>query len=178
MDPANLQCFSQPHWRVIAQGFQPEAWFSEGRGTGTGGILMPKPEDLLVGNRYYRFANSRSPRPAQLGGGWWVDYENFKTITTYAAAHSLSLSYAARLFLALPIGWTRADRVVSAILEIPLRAYAGKGKQADTRGDRWTPIQHLPVKQLYIPGLYREGAADQLYERAFPKPNFEYTDTR
>ena len=68
---------------------------------------------------------------------------------------------AARLFLALPYDWTRVDRLVTAVLEIPLRAYAGKGKPADASGDaaadrgtRWIPMTHTPVTQLYVPGLF------------------------
>jgi hypothetical protein len=49
MDPLNLSCFSQPHWRVIAQGFETETWFEDGQAVGSGGIMMPKPEDLRIG---------------------------------------------------------------------------------------------------------------------------------
>jgi hypothetical protein len=69
------------------------------------------------------------------------------------------------------------DRLVSAILEVRLRAYAGRGKVASSNGERWTPMQHIQVTQLYIPGLYRKGANPQLFERAFPDPRFEYGDT-
>ena len=139
---------------------------------------MPQPEDMRVGNKYYRFASSVGTRQSQVGGGWWIDYESFNTIETYSRRNAVRLPDAARLFLALPYEWSRLDRLVSAILEVPLRAYAGRGKVASTRSDKWTPVQHIQVKQLYVPGLYREGATPQLFERAFPHPRFEYLATR
>ena len=66
---ANEHYFSQPHWRVIAQGFQTENWFNDGQAVGTGGIGNPQPIHLPVGQYYYRFASSHSPRDVQLGGG-------------------------------------------------------------------------------------------------------------
>ncbi len=170
-EPLNAVCFKQEHWKVIARGFKVEDWFEDGQVVGTGGILMPQKESLRVGSRYFRFANSTSPLEAQLGGGWWIDFENFHTIETFAKEHHYDLGYAARLFLALPYSWTRVDRLLKAILEVPLDAYAGKGKVASDKGGNWTPIQHLPVSQLYIPGLFAKGVKpqDQLYRKAFPK---------
>lgn len=37
-EPLNKHCFLEPHWRVIAQGFQTETWFNDGQAIGTGGI--------------------------------------------------------------------------------------------------------------------------------------------
>jgi hypothetical protein len=69
MDQLNLACFSEPHWKVIAGGFDTETWFEGGQAVGTGAILMPRQEDLRVGQEYYRFASATSSRDAQLGGG-------------------------------------------------------------------------------------------------------------
>jgi len=80
MEAANIACFSESHWLVIARGFDTESWFADGQGVGTGGILAPRIIDLPTGNRYYRFASSTSSRSAQIGGGWWIDFENFSTI--------------------------------------------------------------------------------------------------
>jgi hypothetical protein len=66
--PLNESCFLEPHWRVIAQGFQTELWFNDGQALGTGGIRNPQPIHLMTGQYYYRFASSNSPREAQLGG--------------------------------------------------------------------------------------------------------------
>src|SRR3712207_4251579 len=93
-EPLNAACFDEPHWLVIARGFATESWFEDGQAIGTGGILMPKPEKLRPGQRYYRFASSTSSRAAQLGGGWWIDAENFRRIDTFARDHGYALSQA------------------------------------------------------------------------------------
>ena len=177
-EPANEHCFSEPHWRVIAQGFQTESWFNDGQAVGTGGILNPQPIHLRAGNYYYRFASSNSPREAQLGGGWWLDYENYKKIETFAQQHGYSMRDAARLMLALPYAWTRVDLKIKAILAVPMKAYAGEGKPAKGANDgadkntSWIPTQHIKVCQLYIPGLFVKGCRQrvQLYEKVFASP--------
>jgi hypothetical protein len=183
-DALNNHCFSQPHWIVIARGHKPEDWFGVGESIGNGGITNPQPEHLKVGQFYYRFANSQSPRHAQLGGGWWLDYENFDRIKTFARKNGYNLSYAARLFLALPYDWTRADRLVTAILEVPLKAYTGKGNpargsndDARNKGTIFADFSQDPIKQLFIPGLYIKSAkhqGPQLYELAFPDHKSQY----
>lgn len=173
---ANAAVFDQPHWRVIAQGFDTERWFENGQAVGTGGILMPQATRLGSGQVYYRFANSGSSRPAQLGGGWWLDFENFTLIRRFASEHGYALGEAARLMLALPFAWTRVDVLVRALLREPLRAYTGLGKPAQgtktgaDRGTRWIPTQHVAVRQLYIPGLFITGATQQLYQTVFAQP--------
>ena len=172
---ANADVFSQPHWRVIAAGFDTERWFNDGQAVGTGGIVNPQPTRLPAGQYYYRFASSQSPRAAQLGGGWWLDFEGFNTIRQFAEQHKYTLREAARLMLALPYAWTRIDLLVRALLRQPLRAYTGLGKPAQgaaggaDRGTRWIPTQHIPVRQLYVPGL-ATGDPKPLYETAFAQP--------
>lgn len=176
--PLNGQCFDEPHWRVIAMGFQTETWFAEGQAVGTGGISNPQPTHLPVGQYYYRFASSTSSYEAQMGGGWWIDFENFRTIRAFAEQHGYSLCDAARLMLALPYAWTRIDRLIRALLKEPLKAYAGLGKPAQgaeagaDRGSIWIPTQHVKVRQLYIPGLYVKGDRPraQLFESVFYLP--------
>jgi hypothetical protein len=187
-EPLNAACFAEPHWLIIARGFDTEHWFEDSQAVGTGGILMPEPVHLRVGQRYYRFVSSTSSREAQLGGGWRIDFQNFRLIESFADEHGHSLPDAARLFLALPYEWTRVDRLVHAILEVPLKAYAGEGKRVQLKarantpypGTTWTPLQHRRAQQLYIPGLYVRGSRprQQLYELAFPEPKFEYTSNR
>lgn len=196
----NAEAFDQPHWRVIAAGFDTERWFNDGQAVGTGGIVSPRPTRLPTGQFYYRFACSRSPRVAQLGGGWWLDFEAFALIRRFAAEHGYSLHEAARLMLALPYAWTRVDLLVRALLREPLRAYTGLGKPAQAparatatastptpaqppahaaahaaalgkdRGTRWVPTQHVAVRQLYIPALRTPVDGKPLHERAFQQP--------
>ena len=174
----NEACFDQPHWRVIASGLQTEAWFNDGQGVGTGGIRNPQPTRLSTGHYYYRFASSASSREAQHGGGWWIDYENFALVRTFADKNGYSLREAARLMLALPYAWTRVDLLIRVLLKQPLKAYSGEGKPAQggsngpDKGTRWIPTQHIKVRQLYIPGLYVRGSRPraQLYETAFAWP--------
>lgn len=180
-EAANEHCFSEPHWRVIAQGFQTEDWFNDGQAVGTGGIRNPMPTHLATGNYHYRFASSQSPREAQLGGGWWLDFENYKKIETFAKQHGYSLRDAARLMLALPYAWTKVDLKIKALLALPMKAYAGEGKPAQgspagaDKGTAWIPTQHVKVCQLYIPGLFVKGSRprEQLYEKAFTSPIIE-----
>jgi hypothetical protein len=176
--PLNEHCFVEPHWRVIASGLETEAWFNDGQGVGTGGILNPHPIHLPTGQFYYRFASSSSSREAQRGGGWWLDYENFRMIRSFADKQRCSLRDAARLMLALPHAWTRVDILIRALLKEPLKAYAGEGKPARgartglDKGSLWIPTQHVKVRQLYIPGLYIKGTRPrpQLFESAFVWP--------
>jgi hypothetical protein len=177
--PLNAHCFAEPHWRVKARGFDPDVWVRQGRAVGTGGILMPQEIHLPIGQYYYRFASSKRSIAEQLGGAWWVDFENFRTIRSFAQAHGHSLHGAARLMLALPYAWTDVDRLVRAFLKVPLKAYTGYGKPAlgaadvRDRGTSWVPTQHIKLRQLYIPGLLADdmpAPTQQLYEMAFRQP--------
>jgi hypothetical protein len=173
---ANAKEFEQPHWKVIARGFETEAWFNDGQAIGTGGILMPEPTRLPPGSYYYRFASSTSGRSAQLGGGWWIDFEAFNAIEKFAQRNGYRLKDAARLMLALPYSWTKVDVLIKALLRFPLRAYTGLGKPAQSpmggadKGTMWIPTQHVKVRQLYIPGLFVRGRTRQLHQTVFEKP--------
>jgi len=173
--PLNDICFNQPHWKVIAQGFATERWFNDGQGVGTGGIKHPRRVTLKVNHRYYRFTSSTLPNAAQLGGGWWMSFDDFNTIRHFSERNQLEFTYAARLFLALPYEWTRVDRIVSALLTQPVDAFAGEGKVSQADMDKWTPIQHMKVTQLYIPGLVSNSDADDLYKRIWESVQIKYT---
>ncbi|MCK0196684.1 hypothetical protein MWN34_07120 [Ancylobacter sp. 6x-1] len=195
MTSANEECFQQPHWLMLARGLHVDRWLDDGQWVGTGGIEMPRAVHLRTGQRYFRFASSAAPA-AQVAGGWWIDFENFNTISRFHEKNEMSLTEAARLFLALPYDWSRVDRLVSAILEVPLKAYAGAGKpvrpvdhedshigygrsgkgQIPEGASSWVPQKHGGVTQLHIPGLYvkrEDHSARQLYEIAFPHPRIE-----
>lgn len=173
--PINDHCFQEPHWRLKARGLDPDSWFEQGVGKGTGGILNPQRKALPTGEYYYRFASTTAPRFAQFGGPWWLNFENFRTVRAFAQDNGYSLRDAARLTLALPYDWTRVDLLIRALLVQPLDAYAGHGNQAQgpqagpDRGTVWIPTQHIKIEQLYIPGLYikSERIKVQLYETAF-----------
>ena len=174
---ANANAFVQPHWLVIARGFDTERWVNDGQTVGTGGIVNPLPASLPAGQYYYRFASSSSTRAAQVGGGWWIDYENLAAIRRFANANGYRVRDAARLMLALPFAWTRVDRMVRALLLQPLRAWSGAGKPAQApkggadRGTRWIPTQHIKVRQLYVPGLaLPDEEGRPLHETVFGQP--------
>jgi hypothetical protein len=174
---ANAAVFAQPHWLVIARGFDTERWFNDGQAIGTGGVVNPQPTSLPAGHYYYRFASGSSPRAAQAGGGWWIDYENLMAIRRFAQANGYRVRDAARLMLALPYAWTRVDRMVRALLLRPLRAWSGAGKPAQSpeggadRGTRWIPTQHIKVRQLYVPGLALPAEDGRpLHEAVFGQP--------
>ncbi|MBK7278904.1 MAG: hypothetical protein KBF65_02040 [Rubrivivax sp.] len=57
---ANAEACAQPHWRVIAAGFDTERWFADNQAVGTAGIANPQPTRLPAGQYDYRFTSSRS----------------------------------------------------------------------------------------------------------------------
>ena len=82
---------------------------------------MPQVVNLRTGQNYYRFASSNKPVANQRGGGWWLDFENYKKIERFAQSNQYSMRDSARLMLALPIDWTRVDRLVCAMLAKPIK---------------------------------------------------------
>ena len=83
----------------------------------------PSEVHLRIGQRYFRFADSKAPREqSQFGGGWWVEFETLSTIARFARQHATPRE-AARYLLGLPWEWTACDKLVSAILEQPLDAF-------------------------------------------------------
>jgi hypothetical protein len=176
-------CFTQPHWRLIAQGFNIERWFNDGQGVANGGIFAPQRDHLKTFDYYYRFVSSTSTKEVQLGGGWWMTSDTFNTIKHYAQSNQLEFAYAVRLFLALPYEFSRLDRIVRAQLVKPLDAYMGEGKAAKSEKDKWTPVQHLKVTQIYIPGLYikrpiSNSNEKNLYEMVWSNISFLYASTQ
>ena len=87
----NDGCFNQPHWKVIAQGFDTEHWFNDRQGVGTGSIRTPARVELKVHHRYYRLTSSTSTKAAQLGGGWWVSFDDFNTIRHFSEGNNWNL---------------------------------------------------------------------------------------
>ena len=129
---------------------------------------------MKIHHYHYRFASSLWPRERQLGGGWWFTFETLNTIKNYAASNQLEFTYAARLFLALPEEWNRLDSIVRAQLVEHMDAYIGEGRVAKTEKDKWTPIQHMKVSQIYIPGLISNSNTKNLYETIWSGVSFQY----
>ena len=107
-----------------------------------------------------------------------MSYDDFNRIQRFASEHGYRFDFAARLFLALPYEWSRLDRLVTAIVKSPLRAYVGKGNPALSKPEgKYIPIQNNPVKQMYIPGLFNRSLAyddhRQLYKLAFTDAQVE-----
>lgn len=117
-----------------------------------GGIIMPRPEHLRLGQYYYRFADSQWVRERQVSGSWWVDYENLTAIARFAREHSTPRE-AVQYFLGVPHQWNRCDTLVRGLLMAPLKALSGKGRQVTLDEAKFIPPMHVEVKQLYIPGL-------------------------
>jgi hypothetical protein len=171
MAALNDFAFTQTRWENVAKGYDPNV---SGWPEYNGGIEMPKRVHLKLGQRYYRFANSKTPREqAQLGGGWWIEYETLHAISKFAHEHSNPRD-AVRYMLALPWDWNECDKLVSAILEKPLDAFRGRGKPVTLKSGppngghtRYVPPSHVEIMQLYIPCL----AA--VRGKAFPSPRIE-----
>lgn len=174
----NAVCFTQPHWRVQAQGLDPHSYFEQGEGKGTGGIARPEPVMLNIDHYYYRFSDSTKGEAVALGGAWWISFDTYNTIKHFGEMHGYAVGYAARLFLALPVDWTRVDRIVRARLSAPLGAYAGEGKPALSLSGSYTPLQHVKVTQLYIPGLFLTfGDTQPLYRRVWEDVSATFSAT-
>ncbi len=156
----NDEEFKQPHWLIRARGFNVKKWYEENEVVGTGGINLPKEAKLRTGQYLYRFASSETSIDTKLGGGWWLEFEEFKKIENFANDNGYRLKDAARNMLALPYDWSKVDLLVRALLIVPLRAYRGYGKVAKggdgaaDKGTLYIPTQHIKIYQLYIPGLY------------------------
>lgn len=155
--------------RAYARGAQqvdPEGHQIEGWPEYNGGILNPQPEDLRLGQRYFRFVDSRKPAAVQKAGAWWLDWPSVKLLAHFAREHS-SPREAVQYFCAVYFGNSRCDKLVTGYLAMPLKAYAGKGREFRVAGERFIPPQHLEVKQLCIPGLFEPyGAQKSCAEKA------------
>ena len=117
-----------------------------------GGIIMPQPEDLKIGQRYFRIVDSAAPHHIRISGAWWLEFNTIKSIAEFARDAS-SPREAVQYFCAVYLGNSRCDKLVHGILDMPLKAYTGKGREFHAEGKRFIPPQHLEVKQLCIPGM-------------------------
>ncbi|WP_089176354.1 hypothetical protein [Bosea sp. AS-1] len=171
-DPLNVNCFFPPKLTACEQ----EARGFSARGQ-NGGMSHVQRVHLSVGQNYYRFCDSnrfaQDPQRAS-AGGWWTDHEVFTKVRTTASASATMtryarnigeapLSYAAKLYLAIPYEWGDCGVVVVAQLIDRLDAFRGRGltaylknkKHDDRDGSaKYTPIQDPTISQLFIPELH------------------------
>ena len=126
------------------------------------GMSMLRPIVVPAGQVLYRFYDTARAATPRLGadGAWWLEFEHFQTIRHFALRHGYSLSYAARLFVAVLYEWSEINAVVAARTVVPLSAWKGRGKQMSSTGKdardlpTMTPMQSvLEVYQLYLPGM-------------------------
>ncbi|WBV44893.1 hypothetical protein [Pseudoroseomonas cervicalis] len=163
----NEEAFSQPHWLLLAKGFNLQDWYGRPQhGTAVernGGIENPNRTRLHTRRTlYYRFADSRYGEDGQQGGGWWLEYEQLEKVMRGCAPRGLNLGQMARHFLAVPWEWSHIDRVISAVFEQPMDAYEGRGRPVELTG-RYGGRNSVDagqgyggdrnVIQLYIPAM-------------------------
>ena len=169
-DPLNRDCFLPPKlsaYEQTARGFSPQGQ--------NGGMSHVQRVHLEVGQNYYRFCDSArfaANSSYAVAGGWWADHEVFTKVRTaagrsatmarYAASiGEAPLSYAAKLYFAIPYEWGDCGVIVVARLVDRLDAFRGRGLtaylgQSDARdgGAKYTPIQDPTISQLFIPELH------------------------
>lgn len=134
-----------------------------------GGIFNPAETLLPDRALYHRFistAAATSEDPNAWAGGWWVTDATMSYMLGIASSGT-SLSTVARNYLAVPEEWSDCARVVTARLDVKLRAWVGKGNSAHgkhspdingglmsdrPRGFLYAAPPHLAPIQLLIPG--------------------------
>ena len=179
----NRHCFTgkgQRYWQMRASGFNPviengrdgyhlrlrterevlEATNADDFVVQNGGMSSPKETSMPPGF-YFRFFRSRG---GQWAGNWWIHYEHYTTIRSYAQDLDISLAAAARRCLVIPDEWGDCGRLVRAELQVRAKAYVGKGKPAtgsvspdNAKRDKSSQRvhmapQHLELKQWFVPG--------------------------
>ncbi len=180
----NFHCFNgvgRPYWRAFAEGkvvsdvqsgpmgtsIQLKTEELDGFAIQNGGIERPQEDRMPAGN-YYRFfgtiTNNRSGAASAMAGAWWLDYENFLKIRSWAEKLDISLSRAAQTLLAIPNEWGDCGYLGRATLTVKLKAWVGKGKPATgsispdskMRDPAKDPVTlspaHLEMKQYFVPG--------------------------
>ncbi len=124
-----------------------------------GGIVSPRPITIQPSTTLIRFGNA--PFASEVaGGGWWLDWVNYKIVERHADAKGSSVSAEMRNLCAVPVEWSSMTMLIQVTTRSPLSAFLGRGKVATAiskLGIRSTidPMRHgsPPVEQLYIPGL-------------------------
>ncbi|TWT00691.1 hypothetical protein [Reyranella sp. CPCC 100927] len=141
-----------------------------------GGMINPVRFDLHPGETIYRFGTQADGPQRVMGGGWWVQRRELDHLIRFSEVHGVALSRAVRVLCCVPPEWGSAlDLLIAARPQGVLATYRGLansavGMQEGTRGavDRTrtdiaarNDISAWRLNQLYIPGLYKPGAAQQ-----------------
>lgn len=134
-----------------------------------GGMFAPREETLHDRALYHRFistAGATSDRKNAWAGGWWVTDATMSYMLGIAKTGT-PLSTVAQNYLAVPNEWSDCAFVVTARLEVKLKAWVGKGKTAHgihspdinggltsdrPRGFLYAAPPHLAPIQLLVPG--------------------------
>lgn len=151
--------FSQAKWanqEVMSQGYHKALE----------GMSMVRQQELPLGQVLYRFIDTSAGSPESgASGPWWLEYEYFMKIKQFALQHGYSLSYAARLFVAILYEYNEVNGFVRAEVIQPLGCWKGRGKQVRSAGKdsrdlpTMTPMQSIhEIYQLYVPGIVRDGS--------------------
>lgn len=184
----NRDCFEPPkesHYAGAARGAAvpafdgntPDAWLKASR---NGGMTRMNRVHLAVGQYYYRFCDSarfQADWKRQASGPWWIEYETFDTVRSFARQHAhiraygektgqSGLSYAMKLHAAVPYEWGDGGALVVARLKARVDAWKGWGATAELSADatsqnshdggaKYIPLQNPGVFQLYIPEIWR-----------------------
>ena len=133
-----------------------------------GGLHNPLEVHMSTGQYYFRFFGSTVMNlhgaEAGMSGWWWIDYETFDQIRTFANRLDWPLSRAASHLLVVPNEWSDCAYVGRALLSRAMHAFAGKGKPASPgmspdsalRRESGIPVMagapHLEIKQYFVPG--------------------------
>lgn len=118
------------------------------------GILNPSVETLHPArNAYlYRLGHSQLADDENLSSPWWIDYQNFIALKTFAQANSVSLTVSSRIHSAQAPQFGPADVLYKAVLAAPILVFQGSGRPIMGDDDR---VYFPPgaVTQTFVPGL-------------------------
>ena len=154
----------------------------DGAALQTGGIYSPQ-EYKLSHNTYRRFIstdvhNQYGARTA-LYGNWWLEEDHYSKLVHYAKAQNKALYEVAREALYIPVEWGDCGYAVQARLTTPLKAWAGRGKNAsneispNSQELKNTVVEYgIPglsehIRQLYIPFPYVRDASGKQVKSFF-----------
>ncbi|MEY1557494.1 hypothetical protein AB3Y40_17840 [Yoonia sp. R2331] len=135
----------------------------------TGGILNPRRAELAKGTVLFRFGGGGAAVPALMAGCWWVDQREFQKLLSFGNQHNIPAGAAMRQLALIPPEWSDMTRLVRVTVKRALLAYRGLGNSVHIDTGDGLGVVNMPhqndnparrMQQLYIPGLWRPGAAN------------------